>query len=75
MKWISVIDIDLLPAPDEKVLIFNEEYIFVGFLQRIEKKGESRILGWIANPGFDHADYTANKEPTHWMPLPELPKE
>lgn len=60
-KWISVKD--RLPDLDVEVLIFNGE-IYKGF--RTDMYGP-----WI----WTHYDYMPTHDVTHWIPLPEPPKE
>ena len=68
-KWISVHD--ALPGMDEKVLFHpmcNEKSIYIGKLTYV---GESNAVYFAVRNGKRKVVYSA----THWMPLPELPKE
>lgn len=55
-----------MPPRGEPVLLSDRERIAVGHFQR-ERGG----LEWFA--GYDDEHYLW-MEPTHWQPLPELPK-
>ena len=68
-KWIRVHD--ALPGMDEKVLFHpmcNEKSIYIGNLTYV---GESNAVYFAANNWRRKVVYSA----THWMPLPEPPKE
>lgn len=69
-KWISVED--RLPEQDTPVLITQHEYVDV-LKQRYFDVCVYLDGGWI-DPHAD-SDYIEVYEPTHWMPLPEPPKE
>lgn len=68
-EWVPVAE--RLPALGERVLIFNLEsvnqYTSVCFLEKDEHEG----FWWCECGG----DYLAPGDVTHWMPLPEPPKE
>ena len=74
-EWTSVKNIKTLPSLGEKVLITNGEYEWVGFLQHCKNDDKDVIIGWVLNPSHYYCPFLSNKEPTHWMPLPEAPKE
>lgn len=68
-KWISVHD--ALPGMDEKVLFHpmcNEKAIYIGKLTYV---GESNAVYFAVNNWRRKVVYSA----THWMPMPEPPKE
>lgn len=73
-NWISVKD--KLPDHNDDVLIYIEDVIVIGYL---EADGE-----WDISPVFEVVSGRGPrswllsrpiKPPTHWMPLPEPPKE
>ena len=68
-EWISVHD--ALPGMDEKVLFHpacNPDAIYIG---RLSYVGEVNAVYFAVRDGRRKVTYSA----THWMPLPELPKE
>lgn len=69
MKWIPVTE--RLPEFDEPVIAFCKiGKMFVGFL----RKYYSNRVGWVILTARDSTkDITQTV--THWMPLPEPPKE
>lgn len=65
MEWISVKD--KLPK--------IKKYVFILFRGGSIYKGYLVANGWLAHTEYD-TDYKADFiSVTHWMPLPELPKE
>ena len=77
MKWISVNE--RLPEIDEYVLIYWKlqkdkkeggywDMLEIAKVESITHRKDSVSVSWI------DCDYNA-KTPTHWMPLPEPPKE
>lgn len=71
-EWISVQD--RLPAKDDhtEYLITDGEHCFVGSYRHKAKAWDSHILGWIQ---MQSGGKWVDVEITHWMPLPEPPKE
>lgn len=78
-KWISVKD--RMPEPCVDVLLivhgWNDREIYVGSLKRVEAE-----KSWLTGLEMKASDWTIwgfsyLKEPvvTHWMPIPEPPKE
>lgn len=68
-EWISIRD--ALPGLHEKVLFHprcNENAIYIGELNAV---GEYGVAYFAVRVGKRKTCYNA----THWMPLPELPKE
>lgn len=68
-KWISVKD--KLPPVDEKVLVIWSGQVEMAIL-------ESEQNNWQEYPNGDfqcHEDNQSGYEVTHWMELPEPPKE
>lgn len=63
MKWISVKD--KLPEVDVLVQAWRREYRTA----KLRKVGD--MLLWH----FDNETHYTYEEPSHWMPLPEPPKE
>jgi hypothetical protein len=63
-EWISVKE--RMPKEDEVVLVFGGRSIYTAYY------GENRYggIGWHKLNSKYH-----NCNPTHWMPLPEPPKE
>lgn len=70
MEWISVTD--KLPNDGETVLVVVRRYS-AGFLpmSAVEMASYSRDFDWV----FDDAPVFGVIDITHWMPLPEPPKE
>jgi len=73
MKWISINK--SIPKIGQNVLVFHPwgkdmEYkdIIVGRIHSIQMYEESTRIDWV------DLDFSAI-EPTHWMPLPEPPKQ
>jgi len=64
-KWISA-DEDIVPTPRKKVLAITKEL-------------EPIVIGWFGNGGTSEFFYVdnvvGNYTATHWMELPETPKE
>ena len=70
MKWISVKD--ELPKEDTNVILFDGSIVFCGnFSYNIDK---SVCWGNQVCDGLCYGWYKKD-EVTHWMPLPEGPKE
>ncbi len=67
MEWISVKDRDRLPEHGEYVLVYNTE-------GAILKGKRAWNNDWIAH-FIDGEFWMGELEPTHWMPLPEPPKQ
>ena len=63
MSWIKCSD--CLPEKDIKVLFSNGEEIFLGWM--LTDMGKE--IFW------SHYDYLEEENITHWMPLPEPPKD
>jgi hypothetical protein len=69
--WISVKDI--LPKPETEVLILNDGFYGIGEYRTdfFHFKGD----GWIDKGSWNDIDgYEKQLEVTHWMPIPEPPK-
>lgn len=65
--WISVED--RLPEPEKEVIILNKrKHIDIDF---ITDDGDDRYYWWKS----DETIWCDDDEITHWMPIPELPKE
>ena len=64
-KWISVEE--RLPKSGERVLIMFKPF----------EDDENISIGWLTKSDFDCYDDSVNffRSVTHWMPLPEPPKE
>jgi len=76
-QWIKVED--RLPENDDLVLVFNhKDGIHAGYFDQEEFHGywEDDKNYFVTNSGwntyYEWAPYTS---PTHWMPLPEVPKD
>ncbi len=66
MEWISVKD--RLPEEDSKILVFEGYGIFLASYEFNEYQKKMFFYEYSTGKMFwDHV--------THWMPLPELPKE
>lgn len=66
--WISVEE--RLPEAEEEVLLYNShsvQHYETGWLRK--KKGDNNSK-WVVSNGFVEDD-----DITHWMPIPNLPKE
>ena len=65
--WISVEE--RLPEPEKEVIILNKrKHIDIDFLT---DDGDDRCYWWKS----DETIWCDDDEITHWMPIPELPKE
>lgn len=65
--WISVEE--MLPEPEKEVIILNKrKYIDIDHLT---DDGEDNYFWWKS----DDTIWCEDDEITHWMPIPELPKE
>lgn len=71
MEWISVKD--RLPEDYEKVIAYcnKTNKYFVGFARKSSYSGDTY---WLL-VGASGAVYYVKSKVTHWMPLPEPPKE
>ena len=69
MTWISVCD-DLPKEPHE-VLVYTPEHqnIYIAYWSGVEG------IWMMCAPGICYRTFPQWVEITHWMPLPELPKE
>ena len=74
MKWIPVTE--RLPEEEGRYLVYygNGESPFVSSIRFAPKDRKHIPKGWHR---YDHEDgmITQNRYITHWMPLPEPPKE
>ena len=67
-EWISVDD--GLPDLDEIVLFFNVyKESFVGYREAFDQEG--KVIRWVSC----HDHLIQEEDVTHWMPLPEEPKD
>ncbi len=77
MEWISVKD--RLPESDEEVLVYNpRDGINLGEFDSEEVRGYYEKDGsyFITNSGWDvQYEWAPHENPTHWMPLPQPPKD
>lgn len=64
MEWISVKVKSKWPETDKRILLFDGDRVFEGLLAEF-----SYGCVWC------DVEYIENKDVTHWMPLPEAPKE
>lgn len=66
-QWIPVTE--RLPEPEVDVLAFNGDYVFVSqyYCSHFGSWDKEGHMAWVIE------QYAKN--PTHWMPLPEPPKE
>ena len=73
-KWISVKD--KLPEKGDynDYLITDGKHCYVGYYRHDADAWDNSALGWIQGISAD-TDETYDINITHWMPLPELPKE
>lgn len=81
MEWIKCSD--RMPEPNVKVLIFNaresfqnnnEPDINVLAIGAFILKNENLTGDWFMGvTKWDEVDYDICYNPTHWMPLPEIP--
>ena len=77
--WISVKD--KLPEPEQDVLViahgWSDRLLYIGSYQRME--AETSWLTGVTSKASDWSlwgwSYLREPEVTHWMPLPEPPKE
>ena len=78
-KWISVKD--RLPDKRGNYLVVHKSYAYVGishFLTNLRDNGQFEYEGEPNEPGFYNGDGEGDwveRDITHWMPLPDLPKE
>lgn len=73
MSWISVKD--RLPESDRPVLIYCKNgAMFTGKMQDHNFIGEPDVI-WFTYGPLGTGRRIANSRITHWMPLPEPPKE
>lgn len=70
MKWISVKD--RLPEPHCVVLAYGEGEVGVASFQKLQKDWLGGGAIWL---DVSQTWWDPNPEITHWMPLPEPPKE
>lgn len=77
MEWISVED--RLPTNDDDVLVYNpKDGISIGEFDLAKVHGYYEEDGsyFITNSGWEtEYSWAPYMSPTHWMPLPEPPKE
>ena len=78
-KWISVDE--QLPEPNTTVLLiahgWESQLVYIGKLEKVESE-KSWLTGLVSKASeWTVYDFSSLKEPivTHWMPLPEAPKE
>jgi hypothetical protein len=67
MEWI--IKNHRLPSFDDHVIVYTSGGVTTGQLRRIDSQGEH----WDFNER--NQIYWSNKRVTHWMPLPNPPKQ
>jgi hypothetical protein len=83
--------IDTAPKDGSRVLVFNGKYVILAYYgnARIWDEDNDKILDedeedycrshWVIHEVEDDYYYSSHllgeNEPTHWMPLPEPPKE
>lgn len=82
MEWINCNE--SLPEPMKKVLVSNGDWIEVAYYSLGEDDQEQQPgfdAGWVGETAFPsrtigNPDYffPAVCQPTHWMPLPEMPR-
>lgn len=74
VKWISVTE--RLPEAHEAVVVFHPKYSNIhiaAYYRELETQPEVHCVNkWYVYGGFG---VVLNPEPTHWMPLPEPPKD
>lgn len=80
MEWISVKD--RLPEDDEKIKFYNDgsmEFTTVlAYNGTVKMTNRLNVHNRSNFPGIEKTDgwvWACCAEVTHWMPLPELPKE
>lgn len=79
MGWISVRD--KLPEPEQDVLViahgWSNRLLYIGSYQRVE--AETSWLTGVTSKASDWSlwgwSYLREPEVTHWMPLPDPPKD
>lgn len=71
MEWISIED--GLPEIDENVLIYGESIGIICSFYIKDKNDKLKI--WYVYDGGESNMAIPFSRVTHWMPLPELPKE
>jgi hypothetical protein len=72
-RWIPVSE--RLPENNEDVLVTDGEYCAVGYYRPDAQAWDSDTFGWLENRIlFEDVEYGIGTV-THWMPLPEIPKE
>jgi hypothetical protein len=69
MEWISVDD--ALPDYDTQVIIFDAGYIEFGYLTKSSISLKSLWIGI----SYEYGDNAVANNVTHWLPLPQPPKE
>jgi len=73
MSWISVKD--KLPEGDETVILFGRRMLQRGFFVEPGHRSEGYMDVWVSCEWDGCGGYEEFEEVTHWMPLPEPPKE
>ena len=71
-RWISVID--ELPVPDTRVIVSaidNDGESIVAITEHTHRLYGLGLTGWVEPWQY----FSCNYKITHWMPLPEAPKE
>lgn len=73
IKWISVKD--TLPKPNRLVVILHDDEMGLNHRKPAVYFGRHNGKYWLE--ALDHSDvvWNAMVQITHWMPLPEAPKE
>ena len=74
VRWIPVTE--QLPEAHEAVVVFHPKYSnshIAAYYRELETQPEVHCVNkWYVYGGFG---VVLNPEPTHWMPIPEPPKE
>lgn len=75
MEWIRISD--RLPDKDCKILLFDGVEVFAGTFSTGLRKDGSRYsyFGIQGCDGVCYGNFERGEIITHWMPLPEPPKE
>jgi hypothetical protein len=71
-KWINVKD--RLPDESNNVLVFNGNFIAIGYYRKDFKINDNNSILAIPRK-WEYANVILDWDITHWMPLPEPPTD